>query len=195
AARQRGGGPPAPVVAAIRTLPDLLESVAVAGVDVRPVLLLQDLDRVPTVLDRAVYRIVQEALTNAMKHASGVPVAVDVRVSAHAGVRVLVSNPFGSARHGGTERSRLRGRWRPQVRPARVRSARTCPAPEAVWGCRASRSGRGCSGARRRWVPAGRRSSSTSGCLPSPIAGRSRSPAREDCPRRALPRGAVRGLF
>lgn len=101
AARQRGGEPHAPVVAAIRTLPDLLESVAVAGVDVRPVLLLQDLDRVPTVLDRAVYRIVQEALTNAMKHAPGVPVAVDVRVSAHAGVRVLVSNPFGSARHGG----------------------------------------------------------------------------------------------
>ena len=96
APRPAAGESSAPVVASVRTVPDLVESVAAAGVDVRPVLLLQDLDRVPTVLDRAVYRIVQEALTNAMKHAPGVPVAVDVRVSAHDGARILVSNPLGA---------------------------------------------------------------------------------------------------
>lgn len=95
APRPAAGDSSAPVVASVRTVPDLVESVAAAGVDVRPVLLLQDLDRVPTVLDRAVYRIVQEALTNAMKHAPGVPVTVDVRVSAHDGARIVVSNPLG----------------------------------------------------------------------------------------------------
>ena len=102
APRPAAGESSAPVVASVRTVPDLVESVGAAGVDVRPVLLLQDLESVPTVLDRAVYRIVQEALTNAMKHAPGVPVTVDVRVSAHGGARMLVSNPLG-APHPGEE--------------------------------------------------------------------------------------------
>lgn len=56
-------------------------------------------------LDRAVYRIVQEALTNAMKHAPGVPVTVDVRVSAHDGARILVANPLGAPPQSGEARA------------------------------------------------------------------------------------------
>lgn len=105
AQRPAAGGSSAPVVASVRSVPDLVESVAAAGVDLRPVLLLQDIDRVPTVLDRAVYRIVQEALTNAMKHAPGVPVTVDVRVSAHDGARIVVSNPLGAPPQSGEARA------------------------------------------------------------------------------------------
>lgn len=105
AQRPAVGESSATVVASVRTVPDLVESVAAAGVDIRPVLLLQDLERVPTVLDRAVYRIVQEALTNAMKHAPGVPVTVDVRVSAHDGARILVANPLGAPPQSGEARA------------------------------------------------------------------------------------------
>jgi signal transduction histidine kinase len=44
---------------------------------------------------RTVYRVVQEALTNARKHAAGQP--VDVRLSGGDEIRVEVSNPVGSA--------------------------------------------------------------------------------------------------
>lgn len=46
-------------------------------------------------VDRAAYRIVQEALTNALKHAPGQP--VDVWVDVNGGVRLLVSNPVGGS--------------------------------------------------------------------------------------------------
>ncbi|SLM99023.1 sensor histidine kinase [Brevibacterium yomogidense] len=105
AQRPAAGDSSAPVVASVRTVPDLVDSVTAAGVDLRPVLLLQDLESVPTVLDRAVYRIVQEALTNAMKHAPGVPVSVDVRVSAREGARIVVSNPLSVQPSGGDART------------------------------------------------------------------------------------------
>lgn len=83
----------APAHASLRTVPDLIESVRCAGTDITAVIVLEDVERAPAVLSRTVYRIVQESLTNAMKHAPGRPVTVDVRVSAKAGARVLVSNP------------------------------------------------------------------------------------------------------
>ena len=45
-------------------------------------------------LTRATFRIVQEALTNALKHAPGRPVEVSVRASAGSGVDVRVLNPL-----------------------------------------------------------------------------------------------------
>jgi signal transduction histidine kinase len=45
-------------------------------------------------LTRATFRIVQEALTNALKHAPGRPVEVAVRASATSGVDVRVVNPL-----------------------------------------------------------------------------------------------------
>lgn len=46
-------------------------------------------------LTRAVFRIVQEGLTNALKHAPGQPVEVTVRASPAEGVRIRVLNPLG----------------------------------------------------------------------------------------------------
>ncbi len=45
-------------------------------------------------LTRATFRIVQEGLTNALKHAPGQPVEVTVRASPGGGVRVRVQNPL-----------------------------------------------------------------------------------------------------
>lgn len=51
--------------------------------------------RVPEALGRAVYRIVQEGLTNARKHAPGASVQVSVRGGPREGVAVRVVNPLG----------------------------------------------------------------------------------------------------
>src|SRR5699024_11958945 len=42
----------------------------------------------------AIYRIVQEALTNAMKHAPNSPVTMEVAVSAAGGAKITVANPL-----------------------------------------------------------------------------------------------------
>ncbi|MFF0295227.1 sensor histidine kinase [Kitasatospora sp. NPDC004614] len=56
-----------------------------------------DLDTTPAVVSREAYRIVQEALTNALRHAAGSP--VDVTVEAAAGeLRLRISNPLPAAR-------------------------------------------------------------------------------------------------
>lgn len=85
------GRPPALV--SLRTVPDLIASVRATGVPVTATLLLEDVDRAPAVLEKAVYRIVQESLTNVMKHAPGAEATVEVRVSAATGAHVLVTNP------------------------------------------------------------------------------------------------------
>ena len=58
--------------------------------------LVGTLDLVPTTLSRNAFRIVQEALTNARKHAPGVPVRV--ALAGEPGVRldVEVANPVGA---------------------------------------------------------------------------------------------------
>ena len=78
--REDGAGPLAPQPGLDR-LPELVESVRAAGVDVAwtpPA----ELPRVSAALDLAAYRIVQEALTNVVKHAG--PARVDLRVEADA---------------------------------------------------------------------------------------------------------------
>jgi signal transduction histidine kinase len=54
-----------------------------------------DLAAVPPVVSREVYRILQECLTNAVRHAGRVPVTVVVDVAAH-GLLARVVNPLGS---------------------------------------------------------------------------------------------------
>jgi signal transduction histidine kinase len=51
------------------------------------------LAEVPTAVGRHAYRIVQEALTNARRHAPGQPVRVSVEVAATDAVRLRVTNP------------------------------------------------------------------------------------------------------
>jgi signal transduction histidine kinase len=62
---------------------------------------VHDAPRMPEPVGRATYRIVQEGLTNARKHAPGATVVVDVSGSCEDGVRIRVRNPARS-RHGGT---------------------------------------------------------------------------------------------
>jgi signal transduction histidine kinase len=88
-------GPAAPLPG-MTGIPDLVERFRAAGA---PVTLTVDgdADAVPATTGLAVYRIVQEALTNAAKHAGGAPVTVTVAVGADVGVRV---DSAGRPRHG-----------------------------------------------------------------------------------------------
>jgi signal transduction histidine kinase len=84
---------PAPGLAA---LPALLERAAAAGVHVSAADLAVD-GTLPSALELSVYRVVQESLTNAVKHAPGSTVAVAVR-SEEPGVVVTVTNTPGTGR-------------------------------------------------------------------------------------------------
>ncbi|MFI6998146.1 sensor histidine kinase [Nocardia sp. NPDC050175] len=73
-------------------LPILVDAARAAGISVR---VRETLDgtELPSAVDQAAYRIVQEALTNAMKHAPGQE--VEIEVGARDGeLRVLVRNPM-----------------------------------------------------------------------------------------------------
>ena len=85
---------PAPALA---ELPRLVDDARSAGADVSATLFVADQDEAPAALTRAVYRIVQESLTNALKHAPGAHVEVDVRAGRGAGVDVVVRNRFAPA--------------------------------------------------------------------------------------------------
>ncbi|MGW0202588.1 sensor histidine kinase [Nonomuraea sp. NPDC003201] len=74
-------------------LPTLVEECRHAGMDVR--LDLRADGDAPEGLGRNVYRIVQEALTNARKHAGGAPVAVAVSGTRGEGLSAEVRNPVG----------------------------------------------------------------------------------------------------
>jgi len=83
------GGP-----TSMKSIGHLLREVREGGVRVDAYVLIDDADRATALLDSAVYRIVQESLTNAIKHAPGAPVSAYVEASAATGVRVRVSNPL-----------------------------------------------------------------------------------------------------
>ncbi|WP_246074870.1 sensor histidine kinase [Nonomuraea terrae] len=77
-------------------LPALVEECRQAGMDVH---LHLRAGGAPESLGRNVYRIVQEALTNARKHADGAPVTVSVTGGPGEGLSAEVRNPLG-VRHG-----------------------------------------------------------------------------------------------
>ncbi|MEV7760117.1 sensor histidine kinase [Curtobacterium flaccumfaciens] len=83
-----GTAPPQPTLV---DLPALLDQARAGGATVRARV---DADRaaVPTAVGRHAYRIVQESLTNARRHAPGQPVDVVVETVPGPGVRVVVSN-------------------------------------------------------------------------------------------------------
>ncbi|MFC4119396.1 sensor histidine kinase [Nonomuraea zeae] len=92
-----GAGDPVPdrPQPTLADLPALVEECRQAGMDVRLDLHADDAPEKP---GRHLYRIVQEALTNARKHAGGAPVAVTVSGERGKGLSVEVRNPLG-ARH------------------------------------------------------------------------------------------------
>ncbi|MGD7707539.1 sensor histidine kinase [Microlunatus sp. Y2014] len=53
-----------------------------------------DVATVPPRLSRHAYRIVQEGLTNARKHAPGAPVEVKISGAPGVGVDIMISNPL-----------------------------------------------------------------------------------------------------
>jgi signal transduction histidine kinase len=74
-------------------LPTLLETTRLAGSEVSADI-GGDLAAVPAVVSREVYRILQECLTNAVRHAGRVPVTMAVDIAAD-GLVARVSNPLG----------------------------------------------------------------------------------------------------
>jgi signal transduction histidine kinase len=73
----------------LRDLDRLVEAARVAGA---PVAVAVDVRALPTVVSREAYRIVQEGLTNALKHAPEAPVEVAVTQD-HGCLAVVVANP------------------------------------------------------------------------------------------------------
>lgn len=74
----------------IATLVD--QSIAV-GTDLRAQLMVADPGGCDRAVSHAVYRVVQEAVSNARRYAPGAPVRLDVRGGPESGVSVRVSNP------------------------------------------------------------------------------------------------------
>ncbi|QLE70842.1 sensor histidine kinase [Streptomyces rectiverticillatus] len=87
-----GGDRPQPTLAALE---ELVEESRQAGTEVVLVQRVADAPAVPEATGRTVYRIVQEALTNARKHAGGAAVRVTVEGSPEAGLTVGITNPPG----------------------------------------------------------------------------------------------------
>ena len=93
--RDEGGGdePPRPQPT-LADLPGLVEESRAAGMRVRLEPALDDWAAVPEAVGRNAYRIVQEGLTNARKHAAGAVVDVRIAGTAGAGLTVSVRNPL-----------------------------------------------------------------------------------------------------
>jgi signal transduction histidine kinase len=81
----------------LHDLPSLVLEARDAGQAVELVEELPDGDAAPGGTSRTVYRVVQEGLTNARKHAAGQPVTVVLRGRPGEGLSVEVSNPLGRA--------------------------------------------------------------------------------------------------
>ena len=82
------GEPPQPPQPTLAALPGLLEESRVAGMRLHAEVRLPDLAAVPDAVGRHAFRIVQEALTNARKHAPSAP--VDLRVEGAPGERLTI---------------------------------------------------------------------------------------------------------
>ncbi len=84
-------------------LPALLDEAHNAGMNIQSQLI--DLDEIPETLGRTAYRVIQEGLTNARKHAPNTAVTVILRGAPEDGLRATVRNPLpiGSTASGSPE--------------------------------------------------------------------------------------------
>jgi len=110
--RQGPTGPPEPPQPGLADLPDLLDSARTSGMSIDYTSRLAEVEPAAgpsPVLGRTAYRLVQEALTNAHKHAPGASVEIVLDGTAGRDLRILVINPLhgtptGDAGNAGTER-------------------------------------------------------------------------------------------
>nr|WP_238420603.1 histidine kinase [Streptomyces taklimakanensis] len=93
-----GDGPPAPLAPVGETVTALLERAADSGMAVR---LEGAAGGLPEPVERAAHRVVQEALTNAARHAPGAAVTVTVGRDPHAALVTVVNGPPVTARGDG----------------------------------------------------------------------------------------------
>ena len=96
------GEPPAPPQPTLAALPALLEESRAAGMRVTADVRLGDPAAVPEVVGRHALRIVQEALTNARKHAGSAPVDLQIEGAPGQGLTVDVRNPASVLSNGAT---------------------------------------------------------------------------------------------
>ena len=94
-----GDGDPEPPQPTLADLPALIEESREAGMQLRFDCRLPDDGTVPVATGRSAYRIVQEGLTNARKHAHGAAVEVTVEGAAGTGLTIEIRNrlPVGVA--------------------------------------------------------------------------------------------------
>jgi signal transduction histidine kinase len=94
-----GNGDPEPPQPTLADVPALIEESRRAGMHVRFESDLEDTGEVPVATGRSAYRIVQEGLTNARKHAHGAAVEVTVQGAAGTGLTIEIRNrlPVGVA--------------------------------------------------------------------------------------------------
>ena len=92
-------GPPQPTLA---QLPALIEESRAAGMTLRAHIDLHDAGSLPAAAGRTAYRVVQEGLTNARKHAPGAPVAVTVTDNGRPGllVEIISHHPVSTGAQG-----------------------------------------------------------------------------------------------
>jgi signal transduction histidine kinase len=96
--------PPQPTLASVETL---IADERASGRTVIERIEVTDLKTAPNALSRNAFRIIQECLTNARKHAPGAPVRLDVTGGPDIGLEIRVSNPVpvGAAAATGLPRS------------------------------------------------------------------------------------------
>lgn len=88
---------PMPAGVGLADLQALIDASRRAGMTVNSSILLSDINEASPLLEKAAYRVVQEALTNVHKHSPASPVWLWVRAEAGNGVLIRVVNPLGTA--------------------------------------------------------------------------------------------------
>jgi signal transduction histidine kinase len=126
---------PAPQ-ATLKDLGRLLEQTRIAGVtldaEVDP-----EVEHVPAAVSREAYRIVQEGLTNALRHAGKVPVRLRLGTDGER-LEVEMSNPLGAQRGDGADHGGGRGLGGVRERVTVLRGDMTAGAEDGRWRFRVS---------------------------------------------------------
>lgn len=77
----------------MRSVGEIISATRSTGTPVDAMVMLDGAAQAPEILDATVYRLVQETLTNAVKHAPGRAVSLYLEAGPATGVRLRVSNP------------------------------------------------------------------------------------------------------